>query len=199
MERVLDNEEEAVEATGGDSSAQFASLTAGLMARKGEAMPAPAHLDGVSIHSHGVVAQPMTAADQQLALPAQQPLFPAGLPSAMHTSAAPPLTLPQASEFDSGDAELRRRARRHATEANGDCCDLPLPRAVVETLPEGPYSKVTSRLDPERVRKLKILAARMSTTNQKVMLAALDYYLDFATEVLAKECPCIARSIAGED
>ena len=29
----------------------FASLTAGLLARKGEASPASAHLDGMSIHS----------------------------------------------------------------------------------------------------------------------------------------------------
>ncbi len=73
---------------------------------------------------------------------------------------------------------------------------MPLPRAVTEPLPEGAKATVRTRLDPERVRKLKILAARMGTTNQKVMLAALDHYIDYACEVLAAECPCLARSMS---
>jgi hypothetical protein len=39
----------------------------------------------------------------------------------------------------------------------------------------------------------------METTNQKVLLAALDHYLAYACDVLASECPCLARSFRGED
>ncbi len=158
------------EKSGKNVQSMFASLTAGLMARKGEAAPAPAHLDGVAIHSHGVAREPLSVAERDLS----------------HTQEPAPVTHNQ----------LRRRATRRATVATGDCCELPLPRAMTEPLPEGHKSTVTTRLDPERVRKLKILAARMGATNQKVMLAALDHYLDYACEVLASECPCLARSMA---
>ncbi len=153
-----------------NGQSMFASLTAGLMARKGEAAPASAHLDGIALHSHGVVAEPLSDMERDLSDPQE----------------------PRAATVQ----QLRRRALRRATVAAGDCCEMPLPRAVTEPLPEGHKSTVTNRLDPERVRKLKILAARMGTTNQKVMLAALDYYLDYACDVLAGECPCLARSLA---
>ncbi len=153
----------------------FASLTAGLMARKGEAAPAPAHLDGVPIHSHGVAREPTH-------------------------SAVPDFLPPRDMSHPDEPTAAARQAQRHhairrATVGMGDCCELSLPAAVLEPLPAGHKSTVTTRLDPERVRKLKILAARMGTSNQKVMLAALDYYLDYACEVLAAECPCLARSL----
>lgn len=212
MERMFNKQEfgapdktshNAPQRGGGNAQPRFASLTAGLMARKGEAMPAPAHLDGVSIHSHGVARQPQSAADQELTQTAQAPLFadanPAPAPVAPPQPAfdeATPQVRPLSDEPVPPPAEiLQRRAERLATVGTGDCCALPLPAAVTETLPPGPYAKVTTRLDRERVRKLKILAARMETTNQKVLLAALDHYLAYACDVLASECPCLARSL----
>jgi len=168
----------------------FASLTAGLLARKGEASPASAHLDGVSIHSHGVDLEPLEElAGEPAPAPAQES-SPAPVAELRAYQPKPPKT--------PDPEEQRRRASARASEAVAGCCDLDLPKAVVEHMPEGPRSTVTTRLDPERVRKLKILAARMGTSNQKVMLAALDHYLEYACEVLAAECPCLARSINGD-
>lgn len=245
MERMFNKQEfgrqdktsrNAPQRGGGNAQPRFASLTAGLMARKGEAVPAPAHLDGVSIHSHGVARQPQSVAEQELSqtaaapqfanaapepAPVERPQAPYGTrhvprvpqvatepapqsepqpepaprfePVLRETTAAPrPLVdepVPPPAEI------LQRRAERLATVGTGDCCALPLPAAVTETLPPGPYAKVTTRLDRERVRKLKILAARMETTNQKILLAALDHYLNYACDVLATECPCLARSL----
>jgi len=202
MEHMFSKREEKKSArTGGHSTAPFASLTAGLMARKGEAVPAPAHLDGVALHSHGVAREPLSVADQQIEQPAQAPLFPP-VPSNDDVGEPPQYGSHHvACEVHYEDAPeaipeevLRERAARRATANQGDCCALPLPPAVTETLPPGPYAKVTTRLDKERVRKLKIIAARMGASNQKVLLAALDHYLDYAVEVLASECPCLARS-----
>lgn len=169
----------------------FASLTAGLLARKGEAAPASAHLDGVSIHSHGV---DLSVPQQQLPDPAPLPL-----PEPSDESRAEVRNFRPEPPKEPDHDELRRRAQARAAEAVAGCCELELPEAVVENMPEGPRSTVTTRLDPERVRKLKILAARMGTSNQKVMLAALDHYLEYACDVLAAECPCLARSIKGEE
>lgn len=261
MERMFNKAERARQRkAGGSTSPSFASLTAGLMARKGEAVPAPAHLDGVSIHSHGVQREPQSVADRNLAATIREQLMhgklgggsPEGYnpeptlmpeptaersqelasdpasepdpnveqfsapqaPKAPEADAAPALFQPGAAPVHKArkapreepphveepeealpEEVLRSRATRRATTAMGDCCALPLPAAVTETLPPGPYAKVTTRLDRERVRQLKLLAARMETTNQKVMLAALDYYLDFARTVLAKECPCLSKSL----
>jgi len=172
----------------------FASLTGGIMARKGEAAPAPAHLDGVSIHSHGVVR------DQDIERPSFEEPRPADYQPAAPREAYVPEDEPRpVEEVRPGRMaakEARRRAVRRANLAGGDCCEIPLPKAVTSVLPEGPKSTVTTRIDMERVRKLKILAARMGTTNQKIMLAALDHYLEFVGEELAVECPCLARSMA---
>ena len=247
MERMFNKQEfgrqdktsrNAPQRGGGNAQPRFASLTAGLMARKGEAVPAPAHLDGVSIHSHGVARQPQSIAEQELSQTTAAPLFenaapePAPKPAPVERPQAPygtrhvprvpqgtvepapqpepeptPRFEPEAHEATAAPRPLadepvpppveilQRRAERLATVGTGDCCALPLPAAVTETLPAGPYAKVTTRLDRERVRKLKILAARMETTNQKVLLAALDHYLDYACDVLASECPCLARSL----
>jgi len=217
MERMFDKQGNAPKSAtqssaqrgGGTSSAQFASLTAGLMARKGEASPAPAHLDGVSIHSHGVARVPETEQEQSLAQPAREQLFTGNpyhqpvprpdalfgkvhLPTRAREQQRPSVDEPQVVVDEEAQ---RHRAERRATTSTGDCCALALPFAVTETLPPGPYAKVVTRLDKERVRKLKILAARMETTNQKVLLAALDHYLDYACDVLARECPCLARSM----
>jgi len=228
MERMFNKQSKSTQRGDGATSSSFASLTAGLMARKGEAAPAPAHLDGVSIHSHGVAREPQSVAEQGLSQTAREELFPGGATAAAQAmeehlrtlassmshpvpdaSPQPPVgnAPAQARDLPAGDRPedmeptpvpeevLLKRANRKATISTGDCCALPMPRAVMEKLPEGPYAKVTTRLDRERVRKLKILAARMETTNQKVLLAALDHYLDYACDVLASECPCLARSL----
>jgi hypothetical protein len=234
MERMFNKQERAAQRKPGNGQGgSFASLTAGLMARKGEAVPAPAHLDGVSIHSHGVAREPQSVAEQNLAATIREQLISgAALQPQPAADPAPTFVEPQSSEpveafqapqtpqspeaprsfkspvspeqgersFEDQPAPvsedvLRERAARRATAATGDCCALPLPTAVTEPLPPGPYAKVTTRLDKERVRKLKIIAARMGTSNQKVLLAALDHYLDYACDVLASECPCLARSM----
>lgn len=186
----------------GKSGTMFASLTGGIMARKGEAAPAPAHLDGVSIHSHGVVREqelsrpelsyddPRIVYSEQEPVQAREQEPDPGPDSVLDTESIE--TRPNRLSAK----EARRRAIRRANLAGGDCCELPLPPAITQVLPDGPRSTVTTRLDPERVRKLKIVAARMGTSNQKVMLAALDHYLDFVSEELAAECPCLARSMA---
>jgi len=230
MERIFNKDDNENEKSGGKVASSFASLTAGLMARKGEASPAPAHLDGVSIHSHGVEREPLTYADRQYTQAPHERLFQPPRPvSSLNELQGPPTpapspepTVPQPQEAEAvaepapepvtepvqargvpapdepepvPEEVLKARAARLATVSQGDCCALPMPPAVTETLPPGPYAKVTTRLDRERVRKLKIIAARMETTNQKVLLAALDHYLDYACNVLASECPCLARSL----
>jgi len=181
---------------GGDNanSSLFASLTGGIMARKGEAAPAPAHLDGVSIHSHGVVRE------HEIERPSFEQPDPVTPPAPVAREAyVPEVEVEAETEVLPGRMaakEARRRAVRRANLAGGDCCEISLPKAVTSILPEGPKSTVTTRIDMERVRKLKILAARMGTTNQKIMLAALDHYLEFVGEELAAECPCLARSMA---
>jgi len=228
MERMFNKKIKSTQPGDGAASSPFASLTAGLMARKGEAAPAPAHLDGVSIHSHGVAREPQSVAEQSLSQIVREALFPGGAAAAAQAMEEHLRALSSSASFSGSDTPsqplfgkvpaqardlpegerpedleltpvpeevLLKRANRKATVSTGDCCALPMPRAVTEKLPEGPYAKVSTRLDRERVRKLKILAARMETTNQKVMLAALDHYLDYACDVLASECPCLARSL----
>ncbi len=203
----------------GQNGGGFASLTAGIMARKGEASPAPAHLDGVSLHTHGVARQPDVPRPPVYHEPDPEPvLAPVGPVEPVAQVEEPerepvearegppepalePVMEPELKEDEKpfSTPELRKKAHRKATLSSGDCCELPLPTAVTQTLPQGAKARVITRLDPERVRKLKILAARMGTSNQKVMLAALDHYLEYACEVMAAECPCLARSMANKD
>ena len=183
---------------GGSKGGMFASLTGGIMARKGEAAPAPAHLDGVSIHSHGVVReQELSRPELNYNEPPAQS-EPAAVVAPVAREPEPVQSLDQGPNRLTAK-EARRRAIRRANLAGGDCCELPLPDAVTQVLPGGPRATVTTRLDPERVRKLKILAARMGTSNQKIMLAALDHYLEFVSEELAATCPCLARSMSTKD
>lgn len=131
----------------------FASLTAGLLARKGEAHPAPAHLDGVSLHAK------------------------------------------RAEEYESAQEVSNVVPAPKQDVAPDGCCNWSLPDKAMEPLPPGQRHSMGLRLDDERLRRVKILAARAGASNQKVMLAALDHYLTHMSQTLAAECPCLARSI----
>ncbi len=158
---------------GHDSApAAFASLTAGLLARKGEAHPASAHLDGVSLHAKS--AGELTPVEVQVP-PAPEP----------HPAAA--------------QAELAKSAVSAEAHLGRDgCCAWSLPPSVMEPLPPGQRHSVGLRVDDERLRRVKILAARAGASNQKVILAALDHYLAHMSETLATECPCLARSMTAK-
>ncbi len=145
----------------------FASLTAGLLARKGEAHPAPAHLDGVSFHAKSAEEFASEAAE-----------------AASDARAA----------GQKKDGQPDKAAPPVAKAAHG-CCAWTLPESALVPLPPGQRHSMGLRLDDERLRKVKILAARAGVSNQKVMLAALDDYLSHMTETLAAECPCLARSM----
>lgn len=175
----------------------FASLTAGLLARKGEAHPAPAHLDGVSLHAHGTpefakASQTATApSDPPVPAPAAQPTRPHALPSRQVKGAGQGDTLPHPN----GKA-LRGQAPAPRPEGAEDegCCKWSLPDSAMKPLPPGQRHSVGLRIDDERLHKVKILAARAGSSNQKVLLAALDHYLEATIAQLSRECPCLARS-----
>jgi hypothetical protein len=148
------------------SKPKFASLTAGLLARKGEAAPAaPAH--GFAL-LRGFTRAPESA--------------PAPEPNIFREERLPPVRRDcvEALPPESARAHKESAPQRFRIVAEPAAS---LPHTVALRLPDGAHAPrphrtaVTVRLDEARYLRLKLTGARFHRTNQDLLTAALDHYL----------------------
>lgn len=159
-------------------SAKFASLHAGLLARKGEAAPAiPSPLGQVSYVDTGPAAGNDTER-RDIEPTSERPLFrakPADTPPLGEASSAP---LPEAAP---------------PTMPEGCCGGAPLadfaarPAAVHDVLDY----RAEVRLSAEQKRRLRTVAAQMDWSQQRILSEALDTWLDQLSETAMKSCACL--------
>lgn len=142
------------------SKPKFASLTAGLLARKGEAAPAaPSH--GFAL-LRGLSRGPESA--------------PAPEHNIFKDERVPPLrrdcaeALPR--EKDAATTSFRVVASDHGANAHTVAVHLPHHEKAARK-----RTAVTVRLDETRYLRLKLTGARLHRTNQDLLTAALDAYL----------------------
>ncbi len=211
---------------------QYASLTAGLLARKGEAEPA-----AVDLANHGVNRPPEEEVKGEVAAeetgdsrkPPLSTVAARRIPQLMdpiwekkHHKAREE-TLAEEPFPDSvhelEDADIRKRVEMIRAELNKGSVveaqpkDEPLKKAapvqsqpVCDTLKKTKTqankrtkkisrAAVTMRLDPERYLAMKLVGAKLSRTNQSILLDALDMYMKALTENELNECNCLKTII----
>lgn len=158
---------------------KFATLHAGLLARKGEAVP--------------VLPNPlMTYVDMP------RPVWPAA--TAATASDGRPL-----SPSEAGIARLIRRTD-DSLDGGAKETDSPRPLDVVATAKprqpnvedadhdhhHGAY-RFSFRMSPDQRRRLRVAAAQKNLSLQQSLADALDKYLDGLCACSLKECACMAR------
>jgi len=148
-------------------TSKLASIHAGLVARKGEAMPALSN-PGFSyvdsprpVHETTARAQPRTAIAE-----------PAGHRSPSHDNMAPALPI---SRTDT--TSLKRKPARKDVEGEHP----------------GPY-KLTFRMTKDQRRRLRIAAAQRDLSLQQLLSEALDNHLDGLCACSLEACNCLARN-----
>jgi hypothetical protein len=145
------------------TKAKFASLTAGLLARKGEAQPAtPAH--GFALLrdlSRGPEAAPQSGAGHNI----------------FKEERMPPIRRDCVEALPRGETQARSLhvvAADHGAQA---VHTVAVHMAQDNALVHKRRTAVTVRLDEARYLRLKLTGARLHRTNQDLLTAALDTYL----------------------
>jgi hypothetical protein len=147
------------------SKPKFASLTAGLLARKGEAQPAAPH------HGFALLRGPSRAPE---AAPERNILKDERIPSVRRDCVE---TLPGAGEAPPRGAGPARSFRIVAADAAHAARTVALHVAHDNPGAARKRTAVTVRLDETRYLRLKLTGARLHRTNQDLLTGALDTYL----------------------
>jgi len=177
---------------------QFAELTAGLLARKGEAVPAAA-----GFAAHNVVSTKFGAKDKPAeTTPVQQD---AGVIDRPLTSQERDTAKPDSDKGKDVSKLSPREAQEHleaklradsATVFDELECDH-LPR-VRKTGSPKKRAAVTLRLNTTQYLCLKMAGAKMRRTNQDILVEALDMYLASLADGELKDCTCLQKLIKEE-
>lgn len=156
------------------SDARFASLSASLLARKGEAEPA------MEAFAHARVA---AGAAREMA------------PGAVHDIVRPSVGEPEA-RLEKADAPrmAARRAPAPTFEAKEDC-----PRKRIAA--SGRRAAVTFRMSVHDFLRLKLASAELETPSQEIIVDALAAWLDGKGVERLDNCRCLAEAAraCGED
>jgi len=177
---------------------QFAELTAGLLARKGEAVPAAA-----GFAAHNVVSTKFGAQDSAPDVKQQEP--DAGVIDRPLTSQERQAAAPKADKQNDVAKLSPREAQEHleaqlradsATVFDELECDH-LPR-VRKTGGPKKRAAVTLRLNTTQYLCLKMAGAKMRRTNQDILVEALDMYLASLADGELKDCTCLQKLIKEE-
>jgi len=187
----------------------YASLSAGLLARKGEATPA--------MESFGRQPQPKVRRSEPVepvdmltpvgekppAEPAKPraPLFdrlrragrgPQEPEAAQRAEPAPPADAVAAPVQPTPDPQATPQP--DAAPGCGAACEA----ADEAERPGGPRAAVTVRLQTSAFLRLKLASAQHRRTSQDLLAAALDEYLDRLGVQAAKNCACLRRAAEAE-
>lgn len=156
---------------------RFASLTAGLLARKGEAHPAAESVSAMAGHAHsvkplGLLREPHPLQSPEMSLQDELDWM---------TSTGPSLSPPQAP-----GSPPRLRTVPHASRAEAPSTEVnallkrigkaPVRHAETDPSPARRVA-VTVRLDEARYLRLKLTGLRLHRTSQDLLTKALDAYL----------------------
>ena len=177
---------------------QFAELTAGLLARKGEAMPAAAGFAAHNVVSTrfgaekevskslpkeaeaGVIDRPLTAEERNVS----EPNFDTGQ---------------EMSQLSPRDAQAYLEGKLRADTASVfeelECDHLP---RVRKTGSPKKRAAVTLRLNTTQYLCLKMAGAKLRRTNQDILVDALDMYLASLADGELKDCTCLQKLIKEE-
>ncbi|MDF1768521.1 hypothetical protein [Maricaulis sp.] len=175
-------------------SAKYASLHAGLLARKGEASPAlPSPLGQVSYtdlpqRRDIEPTRPENLASEtretRQSLIARKTASPAGKPA--------PVAHP-ASDSGSGPSLGRRPETSVSASPQGGCCSegvTPSPPPLPG--PDGPLAhRATVRLTAEQKRRLGTVSVQMNWSQQRILAIALDEWLDRLCANEMSNCACL--------
>lgn len=155
----------------------FASLTAGLLARKGQARPAIRHAPtAVDLAPQSVWAGQTPSASR---------LAPAPTADRIDVGTAPDLPAPRSS------AEPEPAIEPAAAEASAPRAPEPAGPRDEQAPPVGGRSAFTLRLDPDRHLKLRLACAHRNISAQQMVTAALDAWLaEHAPALPDRACPC---------
>lgn len=161
---------------------KFATIHSGLLARKGEAMPAmSSHL---AVYTDG----PPPTAGGDTGAGRRDVAQPEGLP----LIATKTHDEPWFGRREPGDDTPVRLAAPFVAEVDGRAETAgEHPHGHGNRPPGGRY-KLTLRLDVERRRRLRIVAAQHDRSLQRVLVDALDKYLDGLCACSMKDCACLA-------
>lgn len=133
-------------------------------------------LKPMAMLSSGLLARKGAAVPAALALPSDA-MAPPRLELRM-----PPARPPEPAAWSRTDEKIDAAPRIRATGGTP-----PLPS-------ESGSAKVSLRLDADRHRRLRLAALHQGSSGQKLLLAALDAYLDSSgAHALEKDCACLRR------
>ena len=175
---------------------KLASLHAGMLVRKGEAVPvfsnpAVSYVDG---------PRPLQASDA------------AEVRRDVASADGLPLIAEKMMMDPRGDEEaiglLTKEMNRAATRASAETGSRPHLRAVGSPAPRKPIRKdadgehhgpcrFTFRMSPDQRRRLHVAAAQKGCSLQQSLCEALDKYLDGLCACSLKDCACLARRDGG--
>ena len=177
---------------------QFAELTAGLLARKGEAVPAAAGFAANNVVSTTFgPPKPATAPVQ-----AQPDVGVIDRPLTSHEregAESKPDIKKDVSKLSPREAQAHLEAKLRADSATVfeelECDHLPRVRKT-----GGPKKRaaVTLRLNTTQYLCLKMVGAKMRRTNQDILVEALDMYLASLADGELKDCTCLQKFIKEE-
>ena len=177
---------------------QFAELTAGLLARKGEAMPAAAGFAAHNVVSTQFGAQNEKAEPvktQAAAGVIDRPLT----PQEQHAVEPKVDVERDVSQLSPRDAQAHLEAKLRADSATVfdelECDHLP---RVRKTGSPKKRAAVTLRLNTTQYLCLKMAGAKMRRTNQDILVEALDMYLASLADNELKDCSCLQKLIKEE-
>lgn len=165
-------------------SSKLASLHAGLVARKGEAVPAISHPSFSYTDTAWPTEQQAWWDDED-----DRPSVIDASVARLHPAATRPVERP-APVRDDPPVRPVPRAVPAATE------DKPVEaHAAGDTL--GPY-RLTFRMTHDQRRRLRIAAAKKDMSLQAVLAEALDAHLDSLCACSLRDCTCMAREEADD-
>jgi len=178
---------------------RFASLTAGLLARKGEAQPAASGFsrdmtNSLSAAAEGPSEPPKASVGETGNEPAKEAAPRAGL---RRRSVAEVLGQAKQSE----DKEAARPTSKPPAEDQDPCAEAcPDTVAAEPSGAEPPYSEpkrttVSVRLEASNYIKLRLAAAHLGKTQAEVIGAALELYLRALEPHLTTQCACLRKRL----
>ena len=188
----------------------YTSLTSGLLARKGEAVPATTSFNGeniVSAHpskrplnSTSIPPTPSAWANSGNILSQESEQDPHSNSHPHPQKEIPVEEPPRAPRVNNGYAEEPLpSAGSHAGNAQGsEDCESYVPLAAGEN-GTSRRSSVTFRLDATRYLCLKMASAKLGRTHQDILTAALDMYLQSLADDALSDCSCLQQLIKGDN
>jgi len=180
------------------SKGSYVSLTAGLLARKGEAVPATTSFEGehiVSAHSH---RRPLSSTSLTPARSAWTDAnFVLRHEESQNGNESTADAGPQAVHHGHDEPQPPESASRE--EHRPEECEPCVPLAALASGDDGigRRSSVTFRLDATRYLCLKMAGAKLGRTNQDILTAALDMYLKSLADDALGDCTCLQQLIKG--